>query len=159
MITTQNRFLDLAILCISLFTVKFYCEKFINFFNFIFLLINLENQKMKSYNLFYLLFGISITINYIACAAFTADNPYKYKIITNITSGYNNIIRPSDNITIDIKLSLKQISSIDEKNQIFTTNSYFGVFWSDSRLKWVPEDFGNVTYVLLQANKLWTPDC
>ena len=114
---------------------------------------------MKTYNLFYLLFGILITINYIACAGFTTDNPYKYKIITNITSGYNTIIRPSDNILIDIKLSLKQISSIDEKNQIFTTNSYFGVFWLDSRLKWNPEDFGNVTFVLLQANKLWTPDC
>ena len=114
---------------------------------------------MEEYNLIFLIFGILSIISYVGCATPSFENPYKYKIITNITSGYNNIIRPSDNITIDIKLSLKQISSIDEKNQIFTTNSYFGVFWFDSRLQWHSEDFGNVTYVLLQANKLWTPDC
>jgi hypothetical protein len=97
-------------------------------------------------------------IDQISCAI-PLENQYKNKIITNITSGYNNAIRPSEKIRIDIKLSLKQISSLDEKNQILTTNSYFACFWSDSRLTWDPEDYGNVTFVLIQASKLWMPDC
>jgi hypothetical protein len=104
------------------------------------------------------LYLIASIIDQISCAI-PLENQYKNKVITNITSGYNNAIRPSEKITIDIKLSLKQISSLDEKNQILTTNSYFACFWTDSRLTWDPEDFGNVTFVLIQASKLWMPDC
>ena len=104
------------------------------------------------------LYLLAFIIDQISCAI-ALENQYKNKIITNITSGYNNAIRPSEKITIDIKLSLKQISSLDEKNQILTTNSYFACFWFDSRLTWEPEDYSNVTFVLLQASKLWMPDC
>ena len=114
---------------------------------------------MKNNHLEVFLFMVGIQISQIYCVASPPDNPYKYKVITNITSGYNNAIRPSDKIQIDIKLSIKQISSLDEKNQILTTNSYFACFWFDSRLTWDPEDYGNVTFVLLQASKLWMPDC
>jgi hypothetical protein len=114
---------------------------------------------MKNNHLHVFLLMVGFMISHIYCVASPPDNPYKYKIITNITSGYNNAIRPSDKIEIDIKLSLKQISSLDEKNQILTTNSYFACFWTDSRLTWNQDDYGNVTFVLLQASKLWMPDC
>ena len=82
----------------------------------------------------------------------------QFNIYANITKNYNKNIRPSDTITIYIKLALKQIVSIDEKNQIMTSNSYVGMTWEDSRLSWNPADFNNVYNILMPTSMLWTID-
>ena len=90
--------------------------------------------------------------------AATGENIYEYNILVNITNGYNSLVRPSSQILIDIKLSFKQISNLDEKNQILTSNSYFACFWSDSRLVWDINSFGDTHDVLIPSSKLWMPD-
>lgn len=53
------------------------------------------------------------------------DNLDEYNIILNITTGYQKLIRPSSQLPVTIKLSLKTISAIDEKNLVMTSDSYF----------------------------------
>ena len=89
-----------------------------------------------------------------------ADNQNDYNIITAITASYNKLIRPSAQITISIKMALKQITAIDEKNQIMTSDAYFSAQWTDSRLMWDPTNvlYGGNTNVLVTATNLWMPD-
>jgi hypothetical protein len=54
-----------------------------------------------------------------------SDNLDEYYIISNITTGYKQSIRPSSQLPVTIKLSLKTISAIDEKNLVMTSDSYF----------------------------------
>ena len=74
---------------------------------------------------------ILIEVLCLALAKIAEYNLDEYNIILNITNGYNNLIRPYPVMEIDIKLSLKQINNLDEKNQILTSNSYFACFWAD----------------------------
>ena len=82
----------------------------------------------------------------------------QYNIYMNITKNYNKNIRPTDLFEIYIKMALKQVVSIDEKNQIMTSNSYVGMTWEDSRLSWNPADFNNVYNILMPTSMLWTID-
>jgi len=91
-------------------------------------------------------------------AANTPDNVDEYSIITNLTTGYNSLIRPKDVLDLSFKLNFKQINNIDEKNQILTSNSYFSATWEDSRLAWDPSDYGGLDNVLIPSSKLWMPD-
>ncbi len=47
--------------------------------------------------------------------------------------GYNNKIRPNKLVNITMKLSIKQIVSIDQATNIITTNIYLSAFWFDFR--------------------------
>lgn len=79
---------------------------------------------------------------------------------------YNPSLRP--NIMIDGKsngsleiiamLSLKQIVSLDEKNQILTTSFYLMLKWIDQRLMWDPMQYNNITSIIVPANKFWLPE-
>ena len=75
-------------------------------------------------NLFWEIFLLNSFINFHKCVSPT-DNYDEYNIITNITAGYQKTVRPSSTLEITIKLSLKTVSAIDEKNLIMTSDSYF----------------------------------
>ena len=42
--------------------------------------------------------------------------------------------------------------------QILTTHAWLQMKWSDSRLKWNPEDFDNVKMMRIEAGSVWIPD-
>jgi hypothetical protein len=57
-----------------------------------------------------------------------------------------------------MKLSLKQIGSLDPTTNTMTSNVYLSAYWYDSRLSWNSSFFGNTTIIIIQANRLWLPD-
>jgi hypothetical protein len=75
-------------------------------------------------NLFWKIFLLNCFIKFHDFAS-TTDNYDEHNIITNITAGYQKTVRPSSTLEIIIKLSLKTVSAIDEKNLIMTSDSYF----------------------------------
>jgi len=77
-------------------------------------------------NLFWKIFLLNCFIKFHDCASPTA-NYDEHNIITNIITkaGYQKTVRPSSTLEILIKLSLKTVSAIDEKNLIMTSDSYF----------------------------------
>jgi hypothetical protein len=48
-------------------------------------------------------------------------------------SGYNSQIRPNTLVNITMKLSIKQIVSLDQATNIMTTNVYLLAYWYDLR--------------------------
>ena len=86
------------------------------------------------------------------------ENLDDYNVYMNVTTVYNSKIRPNTTVLITMSMSLKQIVSIDEKNQIMTSNSLLSLQWTDTRLSWDPKNYNNASEILIPVNKLWTPD-
>ncbi|XP_058395280.1 neuronal acetylcholine receptor subunit beta-2 [Diceros bicornis minor] len=77
-------------------------------------------------------------------------------------SRYNKLIRPATNgselVTVQLMVSLAQLISVHEREQIMTTNVWLTQEWEDYRLTWKPEEFDNMKKVRLPAKHIWLPD-
>ena len=47
------------------------------------------------------------------------------------------------------KISIRQLLSLDQVNQVMTTNIYLSAYWLDPRLKWDPIDYSNLSAILI----------
>ncbi|XP_028832989.1 neuronal acetylcholine receptor subunit beta-2 [Denticeps clupeoides] len=75
---------------------------------------------------------------------------------------YNKLIRPATNgselVTVQLMVSLAQLISVHEREQIMTTNVWLTQEWQDYRLTWVPEEFDGMMKVRLPSKHIWLPD-
>ncbi|GAA6074217.1 neuronal acetylcholine receptor subunit beta-2-like isoform X1, partial [Tachysurus ichikawai] len=75
---------------------------------------------------------------------------------------YNKLIRPAVNksqqVTIAIQVSLAQLISVNEREQIMTTNCWLTQVWTDYRLMWNPDEYEGVKKVRLPSQHIWLPD-
>ncbi|XP_053487918.1 neuronal acetylcholine receptor subunit beta-2-like [Ictalurus furcatus] len=86
------------------------------------------------------------------------------RLINNLLSPerYNKLIRPAVNksqqVTIAIQVSLAQLISVNEREQIMTTNCWLTQVWNDYRLMWNPDEYEGVMKVRLPSQHIWLPD-
>ncbi|XP_055328883.1 uncharacterized protein LOC129581697 [Paramacrobiotus metropolitanus] len=84
------------------------------------------------------------------------------RITDYILKDYNADIMPSkhhtDVLTVTLGLALINLINLDERNQVLTTNCWLNQVWFDHKLAWNPASFGNVTSILIPANRIWRPD-
>lgn len=75
---------------------------------------------------------------------------------------YNNLIRPATSssqlISIMLHLSLAQLISVNEREQIMTTNIWLKQEWTDYRLAWNSSRYEGVNILRIPANRVWLPD-
>ncbi|XP_049562576.1 neuronal acetylcholine receptor subunit beta-4 [Orcinus orca] len=75
---------------------------------------------------------------------------------------YNNLIRPatssSELISIQLQLSLAQLISVNEREQIMTTNVWLKQEWTDYRLAWNSSRYEGVNILRIPAKRVWLPD-
>ncbi|XP_056300931.1 neuronal acetylcholine receptor subunit beta-2 [Pseudoliparis swirei] len=55
-------------------------------------------------------------------------------------------------------VSLAQLISVHEREQVMTTNVWLTQEWQDYRLTWVPEEFDGMLKVRLPSKHIWLPD-
>ena len=67
-------------------------------------------------------------------------------------------MRANSLVWVVIRLLLKQIVSVDEKNQIMTTNFHLTQTWNDTRLVWNTNDFNGINIIYAPLKKMWVPD-
>ncbi|XP_013409593.1 neuronal acetylcholine receptor subunit alpha-10 isoform X2 [Lingula anatina] len=84
------------------------------------------------------------------------------KLIKDMFEDYDSRSRPklnsSERVEVKVKFVLMQLNSLDEKIQILATSGWMEVEWQDERLTWSPEDYGNLTSVVVSSQLLWLPD-
>uniref|UniRef100_A0A8C9V2K3 Cholinergic receptor nicotinic beta 2 subunit n=1 Tax=Scleropages formosus TaxID=113540 RepID=A0A8C9V2K3_SCLFO len=77
-------------------------------------------------------------------------------------SRYNKLIRPALNrselVTVQLMVSLAQLISVHEREQIMTTNVWLTQEWQDYRLTWNPEEYDGMLKVRLPSKHIWLPD-
>ncbi|XP_035280926.1 neuronal acetylcholine receptor subunit beta-2-like isoform X1 [Anguilla anguilla] len=75
---------------------------------------------------------------------------------------YNKLIRPAVNksqqVTIAIQVSLAQLISVNEREQIMTTNVWLTQEWNDYRLKWDPQEYEGIKKLRIPSQHIWLPD-
>ncbi|XP_050986504.1 neuronal acetylcholine receptor subunit beta-2 [Labeo rohita] len=75
---------------------------------------------------------------------------------------YNKLIRPATNgselVTVQLMVSLAQLISVHEREQIMTTNVWLTQEWQDYRLTWSPDEFDGMKKVRLPSKHIWLPD-
>eukprot|EP00066_Takifugu_rubripes_P007262 XP_003972653.1 PREDICTED: neuronal acetylcholine receptor subunit beta-2 [Takifugu rubripes] len=75
---------------------------------------------------------------------------------------YNKLIRPAVNksqqVAISIQVSLSQLISVNEREQIMTTNLWLFQEWNDYRLRWDPEKYDGIKKLRIPSKHLWLPD-
>ena len=117
--------------------------------------------KKNSFIIIYLIVLFVFAVkNFANAGSSNSENKEEYEIFTQIITAknYSSKVRPADTVGISISLSLKQIVSIDEKNQIMTSSSILQLWWEDSRLTWDPSNYSNVSEILVPISTLWVPD-
>ncbi|XP_061736599.1 neuronal acetylcholine receptor subunit beta-2-like isoform X2 [Nerophis ophidion] len=75
---------------------------------------------------------------------------------------YNKLIRPAVNMSqqviISIRVSLSQLISVNEREQIMTTNVWLSQEWNDFRLRWDPDKYEGIKKLRIPSKLLWLPD-
>ncbi|XP_026884798.2 acetylcholine receptor subunit alpha [Electrophorus electricus] len=84
------------------------------------------------------------------------------RLVKNLFSGYNKVVRPvnhfKDAVVVTVGLQLIQLISVDEVNQIVTSNVRLKQQWKDVNLQWNPEDYGGIKKVRVPSSDIWRPD-
>ncbi|CAF4685823.1 unnamed protein product [Rotaria socialis] len=92
------------------------------------------------------------------CGTLPAAQQAEQTLITSLLNAYNKNIRPEELVSVSITAALKQILTLDEKQQIMTSSSYISQTWNDDRLSWTPNSSNNIEVVMLPVKSLWLPD-
>ncbi|CAL8382434.1 unnamed protein product [Arctogadus glacialis] len=75
---------------------------------------------------------------------------------------YNKLIRPainrSERVTITLQVSLAQLISVNEREQIMTTNVWLTQYWVDYRLVWDPSKYEGIEKLCIPSKQIWLPD-
>ncbi|KAJ8340691.1 hypothetical protein SKAU_G00353240 [Synaphobranchus kaupii] len=75
---------------------------------------------------------------------------------------YNKLIRPAINrterVTIKLQVSLAQLISVNEREQIMTTNVWLTQHWIDYRLSWDPSEYDGIDKLRIPSRHIWLPD-
>ena len=94
-------------------------------------------------------FNFVLTIAFYVAIITTSDNiksircsKHEKDLIKSLLKDYEPDARPVSNaslpLAVEIKLTLKQIIDLDERNQILKTNIWLEYYWIDSNLVWKP---------------------
>ncbi|XP_070538231.1 neuronal acetylcholine receptor subunit beta-3-like [Ptychodera flava] len=84
------------------------------------------------------------------------------KLYKTLFADYDPLTRPvtegSDVVMVNMSVSLVQLLSVDDKEQVISVNVWVYQMWYDYRLTWNPHDYGNISYILVAAQSIWYPD-
>ncbi|XP_062422492.1 acetylcholine receptor subunit alpha [Pungitius pungitius] len=84
------------------------------------------------------------------------------RLVKKLFTGYNKVVRPVDHfkevVVVTVGLQLIQLISVDEVNQIVTSNVRLKQRWLDVNLKWNPDEFGGIRKIRVPSTDIWKPD-
>ncbi|XP_060774704.1 acetylcholine receptor subunit alpha-like isoform X1 [Neoarius graeffei] len=89
-------------------------------------------------------------------------SPDETRLVKNLFKGYNKVVRPvshfSDAVVVTVGLQLIQLISVDEVNQIVTSNVRVKQQWKDVNLNWNPDEYGGIKKIRIPSSDIWKPD-
>uniref|UniRef100_A0A096M9Y1 Cholinergic receptor, nicotinic, alpha 1 (muscle) n=1 Tax=Poecilia formosa TaxID=48698 RepID=A0A096M9Y1_POEFO len=107
---------------------------------------------------------VLIFITWILCAysGLGSCSEDETKLVKTLFNGYNKVVRPvnhfSDAVVVTVGLQLIQLISVDEVNQIVTSNVRLRQQWKDVNLQWDPDAYGGIKKIRIPSTDIWKPD-
>ncbi|XP_062844610.1 acetylcholine receptor subunit epsilon [Trichomycterus rosablanca] len=84
------------------------------------------------------------------------------QLIAALFKNYNKNIRPTkhvdDKVSVQIKLILTNLISLNEKEETLTTNVWIEIQWSDYRLAWNTSEYYDIDVIRVPCTTVWLPD-
>ncbi|KAM9365541.1 acetylcholine receptor subunit alpha-like [Pholidichthys leucotaenia] len=84
------------------------------------------------------------------------------RLVKTLFNGYNKVVRPVNHfkevVVVTVGLQLIQLISVDEVNQIVSSNVRLKQQWVDVNLKWNPDDYGGIKKIRIPSSDIWKPD-
>ncbi|XP_076866972.1 acetylcholine receptor subunit epsilon [Brachyhypopomus gauderio] len=75
---------------------------------------------------------------------------------------YNKLIRPAkhagDKVEVQVKLTLTNLISLNEKEETLTTSVWIEMQWNDYRLAWNESEHHGISLIRVPSNSVWLPD-
>ncbi|XP_006899129.1 PREDICTED: acetylcholine receptor subunit epsilon [Elephantulus edwardii] len=65
---------------------------------------------------------------------------------------------PEDTVAINIKVTLTNLISLNEKEETLTSSVWIGIDWQDYRLNYSKEDFGGIDTLRVPSELVWLPE-
>uniref|UniRef100_A0A8B9HUS1 Cholinergic receptor nicotinic gamma subunit n=1 Tax=Astyanax mexicanus TaxID=7994 RepID=A0A8B9HUS1_ASTMX len=97
-----------------------------------------------------------------ACCHCSASGNEESKLIADKFKNYNKNIRPArhteDKVQVQVKLTLTNLISLNEKEETLTTNVWIEIQWNDYRLAWNTSDYHDISLIRVPYNTVWLPD-
>jgi hypothetical protein len=78
----------------------------------------------------------------------------------DLLSNYDKYARPEHHAKatfVNVSISLRHFD-VDEVKSVLTTHVWFRMQWTDSKLKWNPEKYGNQSLLHVGDHEVWQPD-
>ncbi|KAI6229642.1 hypothetical protein M3Y95_00552400 [Aphelenchoides besseyi] len=105
---------------------------------------------------------ISIIVLLFAFISFGYGSEDEYRLLQDLRKDYDPVERPvaDHRKPIDVwqRVILQQILDVDEKNQMITMVLWLQYMWKDYKMRWAPEEYGNITNIVFPPTTLWQPD-
>ncbi|XP_078525065.1 acetylcholine receptor subunit epsilon [Lissotriton helveticus] len=84
------------------------------------------------------------------------------QLFNDLFATYDKNTRPAakvdDIIAVQIKLTLTNLISLNEKEETLTTNVWIEIQWMDYRLAWNSSEYHGVEIIRVPSDMLWLPD-
>ncbi|KAL2094911.1 hypothetical protein ACEWY4_009630 [Coilia grayii] len=84
------------------------------------------------------------------------------QLLKEIFGKYNKNIRPAQNPTdkveVQVKLTLTNLISLNEKSETLTTSVWIELQWTDYRLAWNSTEHHGITVIRVPYSMVWLPD-
>ncbi|XP_054431781.1 acetylcholine receptor subunit epsilon isoform X2 [Pteronotus mesoamericanus] len=72
--------------------------------------------------------------------------------------GHRPVRQSEDTVTINLKVTLTNLISLNEKEETLTTSVWIGIDWHDYRLNFSKDDFGGITTLRVPSKLVWLPE-
>ena len=86
----------------------------------------------------------------------------KQRLLNHLMKNYNRLLRPvkkeEDVTEVSMDLALTFVNNLVEKQQILHTHIWLRCSWDDRFLTWDPEEFDNITSLIIPSTQVWIPD-
>ncbi|KAI6188978.1 hypothetical protein M3Y98_00412600 [Aphelenchoides besseyi] len=105
---------------------------------------------------------IPVIVLLLAYISFARGSEDEYRLLQDLRKDYDPVERPvaDHRKPIDVwqRVILQQILDVDEKNQMITMVLWLQYMWKDYKMRWAPEEYGNITNIVFPPTTLWQPD-
>ncbi|XP_067880072.1 acetylcholine receptor subunit epsilon [Heterodontus francisci] len=98
----------------------------------------------------------------ILSLVFEVSSNEEEKLLNKLMANYDKRIRPAkfygDIIDVTLKLTLTNLISLNEKEEMLTTNVWIEIQWKDYRLAWNESNYDGIQLVRIPSYLVWLPE-
>ncbi|CAN0241309.1 acetylcholine receptor subunit gamma-like [Lampetra fluviatilis] len=84
------------------------------------------------------------------------------RLFRDLMADYKKATRPVSTqgsvIDVLVKMTLTNLISLKERDEILTTNVWLELQWEDERLKWDESEYGGIDIIRVPSKMVWLPD-